>query len=141
MHRDAEDPLHGAEDLADYLLAPVGSVLRDDNGLPDFCNESTPEDYYYAPTGLIIHAKTPLLIRRQSKSPPSMSLNLCLFIYLAGLLYISVIGKPSVLTLRISLVNTLPNSISVSKGEVTPAVGQKFVLLSPSRLIRISIRL
>lgn len=81
MHRDAEDPLHGAEDLADYLLAPVGSVLRDDNGLPDFCNESTPEDYYYAPTGLIIHAKTPLLIRRQSKSPPS-NVTESLFIYL-----------------------------------------------------------
>lgn len=81
MHRDAEDPLHGAEDLADYLLAPVGSVLRDDNGLPDFCNESTPEDYYYAPTGLIIHAETPLLIRRQSKSPPS-NVTESLFIYL-----------------------------------------------------------
>lgn len=68
MHRDAEDPLHGAEDLADDLLAPVGSVLGDDNGLLDFCNGSTPGDYYYAPTGLIIDAKMLLLIPHQSKS-------------------------------------------------------------------------
>lgn len=43
VHRDAEDLLHGAEDLADHFLAPVGSVLRDDDGLPDFCSESTQE--------------------------------------------------------------------------------------------------
>lgn len=41
MHGDAEDLLHGAEDLADDFLAPVGSVLRDNNGLFDICNEST----------------------------------------------------------------------------------------------------
>lgn len=69
MHRDAEDLLHGAEDLADDLLAPVGAVLRDDDGLPDFCDGSTPGDYYHAPTGLITDAKMLLLIPRQSKSP------------------------------------------------------------------------
>lgn len=53
MHRDAEDPLHGAEDLADHLLAPVGSVLRDDNGLLDFCKESKPGDQNHAPSGFI----------------------------------------------------------------------------------------
>lgn len=42
MHRDAEDPPHGAEDLADHFWAPVGSVLRDDDGVVDFCKESTP---------------------------------------------------------------------------------------------------
>lgn len=53
VHRDAQDLLHGAENLADHFLAPVGSVLRDDNGLPDFCNESARGDYNQAPTCLI----------------------------------------------------------------------------------------
>lgn len=86
MHRDAEDPLHGAEDLADYLLVPVGSVLRDDNGLLDFCNESTPGDYYYcyyAPTGLIIVAKMLLLIPHQSKGLAAECHCIFLCIYLS----------------------------------------------------------
>lgn len=63
MHWDAEDPLHGAEDLADDLLAPVGSMLGDDDGLLDFCHESATGAYCHAPTGLSPDAEAPLLIR------------------------------------------------------------------------------
>lgn len=40
MHRDAEDLLHCREDLGHFFRAPVSSMLRDDNGLLDFCNSS-----------------------------------------------------------------------------------------------------
>lgn len=41
MHRDAEDLLHGGEDLGDFLDAPVGSVLQEDDGLIDICSDGT----------------------------------------------------------------------------------------------------
>lgn len=40
MHRDAEDLLHCREDLGHFFRAPVSSMLRNDNGLLDFCNSS-----------------------------------------------------------------------------------------------------
>lgn len=40
MHWDAEDPLHGGEDLGHDFLAPVSSMLRDDDGFIDVCKES-----------------------------------------------------------------------------------------------------
>lgn len=40
MHWDAEDPLHGGEDLAHDFLTPVSSMLRDYDGFIDVCKES-----------------------------------------------------------------------------------------------------
>lgn len=39
MHWDAEDLLHGGEDLAD-LWASISSVLRNDDGLVDIYKDS-----------------------------------------------------------------------------------------------------
>lgn len=89
VHRDAEDPPHGAEDLADDFLAPVVSVLTDDNGLSDFCDE--PGNPNYAPSGLIVEAKMPLLVECNRLSPSP------LFIYLF-ICYCSVTGETAVLS-------------------------------------------
>lgn len=35
MHWDAQDPLHGGEDLGYFFFGPVCSMLRDDDGLVD----------------------------------------------------------------------------------------------------------
>lgn len=43
MHWDAEDPLHGGEDLGYFVFAPVSSMLGDDNGLLYICNDSMPK--------------------------------------------------------------------------------------------------
>lgn len=45
MHWDAEDLLHGGEDLGHFFYAAVGSVLRDDNGLVDIFNDRKPKGY------------------------------------------------------------------------------------------------
>lgn len=38
MHWDAEDLLHGGEDLVDLLWTPVNSVFRNDDGFFDLCH-------------------------------------------------------------------------------------------------------
>lgn len=48
MHWDAQDPLHGGEDLGYFFRASVSSMLRDDNGLVDICN-------YSILKGLLLH--------------------------------------------------------------------------------------
>lgn len=69
MHRDAEDLLHGGEDLADYFLAPVSSMLRDDNGFVDVCNDSMLKGLLSC--GLTVTVKVHTLMQCQSKSPPN----------------------------------------------------------------------
>lgn len=65
MHWDAEDLLHGGEDLAYYFLAPVSSMLRDDNGFIDVCNDSMLKRSPLC--GLIVTVKVHTLIQYQSK--------------------------------------------------------------------------
>lgn len=40
MHRDAKDFLLGGENLVHYIFVSVGSMLGDNDGLFDFCNNS-----------------------------------------------------------------------------------------------------
>lgn len=42
MHWDAENLFLGGEDLLYCLRRPVSSMLTDDNGLMDICNDSMP---------------------------------------------------------------------------------------------------
>lgn len=52
VYWDAEDLLHGGEDLRYFVLAPVCSMLRDDNGLMDVCREGTLKGLLLCITGL-----------------------------------------------------------------------------------------
>lgn len=40
VHRDAKDSLLGGENLGHYIYVSVGSVLGDNDGLVDLCNNS-----------------------------------------------------------------------------------------------------
>lgn len=55
MHWDAENLLHGVEDLGYFFFAPVSPMLRDDYRLVDICNDSMPK-------GLLLYLITSLTV-------------------------------------------------------------------------------